>query len=65
MELVKHVSQDGQISFDELVAMMKMGTDWRKASRQHSREIPKLECYLTKDGSLQVNDGLTGLSVLA
>ncbi|CAN6322974.1 unnamed protein product [Urochloa humidicola] len=45
--------KDGRISFDEFVAMMKAGTDWRKASRQYSRERFKtLSNSLIKDGSL-------------
>ncbi|GAU43634.1 hypothetical protein TSUD_24030 [Trifolium subterraneum] len=28
---------DGRISYEEFAAMMKAGTDWRKASRQYSR----------------------------
>ncbi|KAL5677134.1 hypothetical protein ACJX0J_013265, partial [Zea mays] len=28
---------DGKISYEEFVAMMKTGTDWRKASRHYSR----------------------------
>lgn len=63
--LVKHCSQDGQISFDEFVAMMKTGTDWRKASRQYSRErFQSLSVNLMKDGSLRLDDGLTGQSVI-
>jgi calcium-dependent protein kinase len=50
---VRHRLQDGRISFDEFVAMMKAGTDWRKASRQYSRERFKtLSNSLIKDGSL-------------
>ncbi|CAD6214060.1 unnamed protein product [Miscanthus lutarioriparius] len=46
-------NKDGRISFDEFVAMMKAGTDWRKASRQYSRERFKtLSNSLIKDGSL-------------
>ncbi|KAG6473441.1 calcium-dependent protein kinase 20-like [Zingiber officinale] len=30
--------KDGKISYDEFATMMKAGTDWRKASRQYSRE---------------------------
>ncbi|EPS69569.1 calcium-dependent protein kinase 8, partial [Genlisea aurea] len=30
--------KDGRISYEEFEAMMKAGTDWRKASRQYSRE---------------------------
>lgn len=59
-DLARHVfadmvarTQDGRISFDEFVAMMKAGTDWRKASRQYSRERFKtLSNSLIKDGSL-------------
>lgn len=32
------ILQDGRISYEEFAAMMKAGTDWRKASRQYSRE---------------------------
>ena len=47
--------KDGKISFDEFVAMMKAGTDWRKASRQYSRErFTSLSLKLQKDGSLQI-----------
>lgn len=46
--------QDGRISYDEFAAMMKAGTDWRKASRQYSRErFNNLSLELMKDGSLQ------------
>jgi calcium-dependent protein kinase len=47
--------QDGKISYDEFAAMMKAGTDWRKASRQYSRErFTSLSLKLQKDGSLQL-----------
>ncbi|KAL5218829.1 hypothetical protein ABZP36_019513 [Zizania latifolia] len=47
--------KDGRISFEEFVAMMKAGTDWRKASRQYSRERFKtLSNSLMKDGSLSM-----------
>ncbi|KAI5012162.1 hypothetical protein ZWY2020_024296 [Hordeum vulgare] len=47
--------KDGKISFEEFVAMMKAGTDWRKASRQYSRErFTSLSLKLQKDGSLQI-----------
>ncbi|KAJ1691914.1 hypothetical protein LUZ63_016069 [Rhynchospora breviuscula] len=47
--------KDGKISYDEFAAMMKAGTDWRKASRQYSRErFNSLSLKLQKDGSLQV-----------
>lgn len=56
--------QDGRISYDEFVAMMKTGTDWRKASRQYSRErFKSLSLNLMKDGSLQLHDGLTGQAI--
>lgn len=46
--------QDGKISFEEFDAMMKAGTDWRKASRQYSRErFNSLSLKLLRDGSLQ------------
>ncbi|CAL9050310.1 unnamed protein product [Musa banksii] len=46
--------KDGKISYDEFAAMMKAGTDWRKASRQYSRErFNSLSSKLMKDGSLQ------------
>lgn len=48
--------KDGRISYDEFALMMKAGTDWRKASRQYSRErFNNLSLKLMKDGSLQVN----------
>ncbi|KAK4756292.1 hypothetical protein SAY87_006419 [Trapa incisa] len=56
--------KDGRISYDEFVAMMKTGTDWRKASRQYSRErFKSLSVNLMKDGSLHLHDALTGQSV--
>ncbi|KAI4341435.1 hypothetical protein MLD38_026160 [Melastoma candidum] len=58
------LSQDGRISYDEFVMMMKTGTDWRKASRQYSRErFKSLSLNLMKDGSLHLHDALTGESV--
>ncbi|KAA8542373.1 hypothetical protein F0562_023491 [Nyssa sinensis] len=57
--------KDGQISYEEFVAMMKTGTDWRKASRQYSRErFKSLSLNLMKDGSLQLQDGVTGQTVV-
>jgi len=48
--------KDGKISYEEFVAMMKAGTDWRKASRQYSRErFTSLSLKLQKDGSLQLS----------
>ncbi|KAJ4840680.1 Calcium-dependent protein kinase 32 [Turnera subulata] len=51
--------KDGRISYDEFAAMMKAGTDWRKASRQYSRErFNSLSLKLMKDGSFAFsNDG--------
>ncbi|KVH91464.1 hypothetical protein Ccrd_006509 [Cynara cardunculus var. scolymus] len=47
--------KDGRISYEEFAAMMKAGTDWRKASRQYSRErFNSLSSKLMKDGSLQL-----------
>ncbi|KAI3682382.1 hypothetical protein L1987_82324 [Smallanthus sonchifolius] len=48
--------KDGRISFEEFTAMMKAGTDWRKASRQYSRErYNNLSLKLFKDGSMNLN----------
>ncbi|KAF6168321.1 hypothetical protein GIB67_018161 [Kingdonia uniflora] len=51
--------KDGRISYDEFAHMMKAGTDWRKASRQYSRErFNSLSLKLMKDGSIKVtNEG--------
>ncbi|KAG0485506.1 hypothetical protein HPP92_009585 [Vanilla planifolia] len=47
--------KDGKISYEEFAAMMKAGTDWRKASRQYSRErFTSLSLRLMKEGSLQM-----------
>lgn len=47
--------KDGKISYDEFVAMMKTGTDWRKASRHYSRgRFNSLSTKLMKDGSLKL-----------
>ncbi|KAE9619731.1 putative protein kinase CAMK-CDPK family [Lupinus albus] len=49
--------KDGRISYEEFAAMMKAGTDWRKASKQYSRErFTSLSLKLMKDGSLQSNN---------
>ncbi|KAL2327028.1 hypothetical protein Fmac_020455 [Flemingia macrophylla] len=54
--------KDGRISYEEFAAMMKAGTDWRKASRQYSRErFNTLSQKLMKDGSLQLNNDGRGL----
>ncbi|XP_040990790.1 calcium-dependent protein kinase 10-like [Juglans microcarpa x Juglans regia] len=56
--------KDGRISYEEFVAMMKTGTDWRKASRQYSRErFKSLSLNLMKDGSLHLHDGITGQAI--
>ncbi|KAJ8753594.1 hypothetical protein K2173_022835 [Erythroxylum novogranatense] len=56
--------KDGRISYEEFVAMMKTGTDWRKASRQYSRErFKSLSLNLMKDGSLHLHDAVTGQSI--
>lgn len=47
------MDKDGKICYDEFVAMMKTGTDWRKASRHYSRgRFNSLSIKLMKDGSL-------------
>ncbi|KAK9289737.1 hypothetical protein L1049_007896 [Liquidambar formosana] len=49
--------KDGRISYEEFTVMMKAGTDWRKASRQYSRErFNNLSLNLMRDGSLQLNN---------
>lgn len=51
--------KDGRISYEEFATMMKAGTDWRKASRQYSRErFNSLSLKLMRDGSLKLaNEG--------
>jgi len=50
--------KDGRISYEEFASMMKAGTDWRKASRQYSRErYNSLSLNLMKDGSLKLSNG--------
>ncbi|WZY90889.1 hypothetical protein YC2023_047624 [Brassica napus] len=47
-------NKDGRISYEEFATMMKTGTDWRKASRQYSRDrFKNLSRKLMQDGSLQ------------
>lgn len=59
------IDKDGQISYEEFVAMMKTGTDWRKASRQYSRErFKSLSVNLMKDGSLQLEDVISGQTIV-
>ncbi|RWV94818.1 hypothetical protein GW17_00042609 [Ensete ventricosum] len=49
--------KDGRISYDEFVAMMKTGTDWRKASRHYSRgRFNSLSIRLMKDGSVNLGN---------
>ncbi|KAL0338181.1 UNVERIFIED_CONTAM: Calcium-dependent protein kinase [Sesamum angustifolium] len=49
--------KDGRISYDEFVAMMKTGTDWRKASRHYSRgRFNSLSIKLMKDGSINLGE---------
>ncbi|KAG0492702.1 hypothetical protein HPP92_006100 [Vanilla planifolia] len=49
--------KDGRISYEEFATMMKAGTDWRKVSRQYSRErFNSLSLKLMKDGSLQLSN---------
>ncbi|KAI3446466.1 hypothetical protein Pfo_003131 [Paulownia fortunei] len=49
--------KDGRISYEEFAAMMKAGTDWRKASRQYSRErYNSLSLKLMEDASLQMSN---------
>ncbi|CAH1445702.1 calcium-dependent protein kinase 7 [Lactuca sativa] len=49
--------KDGKISFEEFTAMMKAGTDWRKASRQYSRErYNNLSLKLFQDASLDLGN---------
>ncbi|KAK4763063.1 hypothetical protein SAY86_008831 [Trapa natans] len=48
-------NKDGKISYEEFAAMMKAGTDWRKASRQYSRErLNSLSLKLLQDGSFNI-----------
>ncbi|KAL0738275.1 hypothetical protein Bca4012_014485 [Brassica carinata] len=49
--------KDGRISYEEFAAMMKTGTDWRKASRHYSRgRFNSLSIKLMKDGSLNLGN---------
>ncbi|KAL8480074.1 hypothetical protein ACS0TY_026854 [Phlomoides rotata] len=52
-------NKDGRISYEEFAAMMKAGTDWRKASRQYSRErFNSLSLKMMREGSLLLaNEG--------
>ncbi|KAI7752807.1 hypothetical protein M8C21_021759, partial [Ambrosia artemisiifolia] len=54
-KLKKQALRDGRISYEEFVIMMRTGTDWRKASRQYSRErFNNLSLKLMNDGSLEL-----------
>ncbi|KAL4340090.1 hypothetical protein GQ457_08G034460 [Hibiscus cannabinus] len=56
--------KDERICYDEFVAMMNVGTDWRKASRQYSSErFKSLSLNLMKDGSLQLHDAVTSQAI--
>ncbi|GAB2269920.1 Calcium-dependent protein kinase 10 [Dionaea muscipula] len=60
-EIMREVDtdKDGRISYEEFVAMMKTGTDWRKASRQYSRQrFKSLSFDLINDGSLQLENDI-------
>ncbi|KAF5785868.1 putative protein kinase CAMK-CDPK family [Helianthus annuus] len=49
--------KDGKISFEEFTVMMKAGTDWRKASRQYSRErYNNLSLKLFQNGSMDLTN---------
>ncbi|KAI8562201.1 hypothetical protein RHMOL_Rhmol03G0016100 [Rhododendron molle] len=58
-EVINAIMQDdGRISYEEFASMMKAGTDWRKASRQYSRErYNSLSLNLMRDGSLKSSSG--------
>ncbi|KAF5201718.1 Calcium-dependent protein kinase, partial [Thalictrum thalictroides] len=58
--------KDGRISYDEFVAMMKTGTDWRKASRHYSRErFKSLSLNLMRDGSLKIGNEIDGQAAVS
>ena len=47
--------QDGRISYKEFVAMMKVGMDWKMASRQYSRVmLNALSMKIFKDKSMHM-----------
>ncbi|KAG7010274.1 Calcium-dependent protein kinase 8 [Cucurbita argyrosperma subsp. argyrosperma] len=49
--------KDGCISYEEFAGMMKAGTDWRKASRQYSRErFNNLSLKLFREGSFNLTN---------
>ncbi|XP_078149323.1 calcium-dependent protein kinase 10-like [Carex rostrata] len=45
------IDKDGRISYEEFLMMMKAGVDWRKASRQYSREVLRNLSIDIKHGS--------------
>ncbi|KAF2566825.1 hypothetical protein F2Q68_00023795 [Brassica cretica] len=50
-------NKDGRISYEEFATMMKTGTDWRKASKQFSRDrFKNLSIKLKEEGSLNSNN---------
>ncbi|KAF6163332.1 hypothetical protein GIB67_025196 [Kingdonia uniflora] len=52
---VVDTDKDGKISYEEFTTMMKAETDWRKASRQYSRErFNNHIVKLMKDGTFEV-----------
>ncbi|KAK6933809.1 Protein kinase domain [Dillenia turbinata] len=56
--------KDHRISYEEFAAMMKAGTDWRKASRQYSRERFKdLSMRLIQDGSVRIHAHVSPLQI--
>ncbi|MCO5604758.1 hypothetical protein L7F22_058928 [Adiantum nelumboides] len=61
IDMIKDIIQevdtdkDGRISYNEFANMMRTGTDWRKASRNFSRErYASLSINLVKEGSLKL-----------
>nr|AAN11310.1 calmodulin domain protein kinase 1 [Ceratopteris richardii] len=49
------IDKDGRISYDEFASMMRTGTDWRKVSRNFSRErYASLSIKLMQEGSLKL-----------
>ncbi|KAK8649077.1 hypothetical protein V6N13_129813 [Hibiscus sabdariffa] len=66
-DIMREVDTDkeGRICYDEPVAMMKAGTDSRKASRQYWRErFKSLSLDLMKDSSLQLQDAVTSQAIV-
>ncbi|KAM3322619.1 hypothetical protein P3S67_003770 [Capsicum chacoense] len=63
-EIMRQVDtdKDGQIYYEEFVAMMKTRTDWRKASRQYSRE--RFKSSSVNEGWQSPTSGLSGQEVI-